>query len=110
TVATVALVAGCSSADGEDGGDGGDGESQALTIWANTAFVGDGDSPLQQAADAFAEEHDVEITLQGVAANDLAPNLITTVSGGRGPDVAIVDSSFIPQLAAGEVIQDVTDR
>lgn len=112
-LASVALVAACAG-DGDSDQPGSDaeasGEAGELTIWANTAFAGDGDSPLQQAADAFAEENDVEITLQGVAANDLAPNLITTVSGGGGPDVAIVDSSFIPQLAASEVIQDVTDR
>jgi len=109
SLAALSLATACSSADGESGGDGA-GESRALTIWANTAIAGDGDSPLQQAAAAFGEENNVEITVQGVAANDLAPNLITTVSGGRGPDVAIVDSSFIPQLAAGEVIQDVTER
>lgn len=103
---SVALLAACGGGDTASG----DGDGQTLTIWANTSFVGNGDTPLQEAADAFSEANDVEITLQGVAANDLAPNLVTTVTGGSGPDVAIIDSSFIPQLAAGEVIENVTDR
>src|SRR5699024_7852353 len=103
-LASVSLVAACGG--GDAGGEGGDG----LTIWANTSFVGNGDTPLQEAADAFGEANDVEVTLQGVPANDLAPNLVTTVTGGSGPDAAIIDSSFIPQLAAGEVIADITDR
>lgn len=106
-LATVSLVAACGS-DGDGDGNGSDG-TESLTIWTTTATAGSGDTALENAVAAFGEEHGVEITVQGIAANDLSPNLVTAVTGGEGPDVAILDTSHIPQLAAGEVLKDITD-
>lgn len=95
------------SACGKGGGAGGG--SGTLEIWANSAMT-EGESGLKKAAEAFGEANDVEVTVQGLATKDLVPKLTTTVSGGSGPDVAIVDTSSVPQLAQSEVLADVSDK
>lgn len=105
-LAVAATLGACGS--GGSGGGGGGGGS--LEIWANTSIAGEGDSGLQQAAKAFGEAQDVEVTVQGLATKDLVPKLTTTVTGGSGPDIAIVDSSSVPQLAQAEVLADVSEQ
>ncbi|WP_324651734.1 sugar ABC transporter substrate-binding protein [Georgenia sp. H159] len=110
-LAATTLVA-CSGGSAEEGEEPGEepAESQTLTLWANTAIAGDSDSPLQEAARAFGEANDVTVEIQGIATTELVPNLTTAVTGGGGPDVAIVDSSSIPQLAASEVLTDISSQ
>ncbi|WP_420114611.1 ABC transporter substrate-binding protein [Pseudactinotalea sp.] len=95
---------------GGDGGAGGGGGGGTLELWGNTANVGDGDSPLAHAAAAFGEEFGVTINLQGISTQDLVPKLTTTAAGGSGPDIAIVDVSSIAQLAAGQVVADISSQ
>ncbi|MFE6970429.1 ABC transporter substrate-binding protein [Isoptericola sp. NPDC057653] len=90
---------------GSSGGGGG-----TLELWANAATAGDTGSPLHQAAEAFGKANGVTINIQGIPTEDLVPKLTTTSSGGSGPDVAIVDVSSVPQLAAAQVLADVTSQ
>ncbi|WP_147918854.1 ABC transporter substrate-binding protein [Ruania zhangjianzhongii] len=89
---------------GESGGGG------TLELWANTATAGDADSPLQQATQAWGEANGVTVNVQGISTQDLVPKLTTTSAGGEGPDVAIVDVSSVPQLAAAQVLADLGGR
>lgn len=84
------------------------GETKTLDIWANTAIAGDSDSGLQRSASAFGQLHGVTINVQGIPTADLVPKITTATTGGAGPDVAIIDVSSIPQLAAAQVLGDVS--
>ncbi|ACQ79936.1 extracellular solute-binding protein family 1 [Beutenbergia cavernae DSM 12333] len=94
---------GAAPSGGSSGGGG------TLELWANAATAGDSDSQLHQAAAAFGEAHDVTINIQGIPTEDLVPKLTTTSSGGSGPDLAIVDVASVPQLAAAQVLADITE-
>jgi multiple sugar transport system substrate-binding protein len=103
----AAALAACSSS-GSSGG--GSGKNGSLTVWASNAFVpGDG-SALAKAASDFASKNDVKVTVQGFAANDLIDKITTTLSGGGGPDVVIVDVSQVPQLGEAKLLTDITSR
>lgn len=103
-----------SNGGGETSSGSGDGGSSSgggtLELWGNTSIIGDADSPLSQAAAAFGEEFGVTVNLQGIPTQDLVPKLTTTAAGGSGPDVAIVDVSSIAQLAAGQVLADISSQ
>ncbi|GAB2612071.1 ABC transporter substrate-binding protein [Pseudactinotalea suaedae] len=96
------------SSSGGDGGSSGGGGT--LELWGNTSIIGEADSPLAQAAAAFGEEFGVTVNLQGIPTQDLVPKLTTTAAGGSGPDIAIVDVSSIAQLAAGQVLADISSQ
>lgn len=119
SVAAGVTLAACgtgpaSNGGGETSSGSGDGGSSSgggtLELWGNTSIIGDADSPLSQAAAAFGEEFGVTVNLQGIPTQDLVPKLTTTAAGGSGPDVAIVDVSSIAQLAAGQVLADISSQ
>ncbi|GAA2799950.1 ABC transporter substrate-binding protein [Kribbella solani] len=105
SIGLATAMAGCGS-----GGSGGSGKNGTLTIWASTTFVPGGDSALSKAAGEFGTKNDVKVTVQGFAANDLINKITTTLSGGGGPDLVIVDVSQVAQLAAAKLLADLTDR
>ncbi|WP_154794012.1 ABC transporter substrate-binding protein [Occultella kanbiaonis] len=113
-VASGLTLAACGTGSGGGGDDptgGGSGSGGGtLELWANAAIAGDSDSGLQRAVLAWGEANGVTVNVQGIPTQDLVPKLTTTSSGGSGPDVAIVDVSSVPQLAAAQVLADVTDQ
>lgn len=88
--------------------DGDSGGANSLDVWANAAIAGDSNSGLQRSAKAFGELRGITINVQGVPTQDLVPKLTTATTGGSGPDVAIIDVSSVPQLAAAQVLADIT--
>ncbi|WP_165962706.1 ABC transporter substrate-binding protein [Occultella glacieicola] len=112
-VASGLTLAACGTGSGGGGSDptgGGASGSGTLELWANAGVAGDSDSGLQRAVRAWGEANGVTVNVQGIPTQDLVPKLTTTSSGGSGPDVAIVDVSSVPQLAAAQVLADVTDK
>ncbi|WP_066586828.1 ABC transporter substrate-binding protein [Cellulomonas timonensis] len=91
------------------GASGGSGKPGTLRIWANSAVAGEADSGLKRAAKAFGEAKGLTVQVEGIPTADLVSKLTTAVSGGSGPDIAIVDSSAVPQLASAKVLTDVSD-
>ena len=81
-----------------------------LTVWANAALTADKTTGLGKAAAAFGTLRGVTVNVQGIPTQDLTSKLTTTVGGGAGPDVCIVDSSAVPQLAAGKVLADISSQ
>ncbi|WP_182113207.1 MULTISPECIES: sugar ABC transporter substrate-binding protein [unclassified Actinotalea] len=108
--AGIALAACGGGGGSSSGGGGGGGKPGTLRIWANAAVAGDADSGLQRAAKAFGEAKGMTVQVEGLPTADLVSKLTTAVSGGSGPDVAIVDSSSVPQLAGAQILADLTDR
>ncbi len=106
-VAGITLAACSPGAAGSTPSTGG-GATRELSIWANTGVAGDTTSGLHRSAAAFGKANNVNVTIQGLATSDLVPKLTTAVAGGSGPDVAIVDSSSVPQLAAAQVLADLS--
>lgn len=81
-----------------------------LTVWANAALTADKTTGLGKAAAAFGAQRGLTVDVQGIPTTDLTAKLTTTIGGGAGPDVCIVDSSAVPQLAAGKILADLTSR
>lgn len=81
-----------------------------LTVWANAALTADKTTGLGKAAAAFGALRGLTVNVQGIPTQDLTSKLTTTVGGGAGPDVCIVDSSAVPQLAAGKVLADISSQ
>lgn len=82
----------------------------ALTIWANAVLTADASKGLGAAATAYEKATGITVTVQGIPTAELIPKLTTTVSGGAGPDLAIVDTTAVPQLGASQVFADLTQR
>lgn len=102
----AAVLAAC----GGSGGSGGSAKSGSLTVWASTDFVTDSSSALTKAANDFGSANGVSMTVQGFDANDLINKITTTLSGGGGPDVVIVDVSQVPQLGDAKLLVDLTSK
>ncbi|GLY71700.1 ABC transporter substrate-binding protein [Amycolatopsis taiwanensis] len=92
------------------GGSGGSGKNGSLTIWASNSFAANNSSALAKAGNDFGAANDVAMTVQGFGANDLINKITTTLSGGGGPDIVIVDSSQVAQLGDAKLLVDLTDR
>lgn len=105
-VGIAATLAAC----GSSSSSGGSGKNGSLTVWASTDFVSDSSSALSKAAEKFGKSKDVKVTVQGFAANDLINKVTTTLSGGGGPDIVLVDVSQVAQLGAAQQLVDLTSR
>lgn len=111
--AGLALSACGTSAVSGSGGSSGSaaaGSGGQLTVWANAALTSDTANGLSKAAADFGSQKGVTVDVQGIPTTDLTSKLTTTISGGAGPDVCIVDSAAVPQLAAGGILADLTSR
>ncbi|WP_029136525.1 sugar ABC transporter substrate-binding protein [Nakamurella lactea] len=98
------------AAGGTAAASGGGGGGGSLTIWANAALTADKTTGLSKAAADYGSANGITVDVQGIPTTDLTAKLTTTIGGGAGPDLAIVDSSSVPQLAAGQILADLTSR
>lgn len=105
---TGVALAGCggSSSTVGSGNGGNGGGSDSLTVWGSNAWS-EGDAPFLQALEDYS---DAEVTFEPFPANELVDKITTSINGGGGPDVMLLDVSQVTQFGASDLFADVTDR
>ena len=93
-------LAGCS------GGGGGDASPDTLTLWSRGA----NEAINQSLVDAWNADHDVQVQLLPVPDDEYDQKLAAAVAAGNPPDVVTLDVVKLPELMAGGVLTDLTDR
>lgn len=74
-----------------------------LTIWADDTRIG----PLQEAADAFAEENDITVEVVERNYGDIRADFIAQVPTGEGPDITVGAHDWLGELVNNGVVAPV---
>lgn len=97
----LALLTGCT------GGTTGSGEQpSSITLWSRGA----NEAINQALVDAWNADHDMQVALLPVPDDEYDQKLAAAVAAGNPPDVVTLDVVKLPQLMAGGVLTDLTDR
>ncbi len=87
-------------------------EIKTLNVWVYDDFMVGEDTPLLEAARDFEEEYPeyiVEFTPITYGSETYRDRFIRVVQGGGGPDVAMQDIIWLPELAAMDLLQPLND-
>lgn len=97
---TVAVLAGCTPAEG------GAGNPESITLWSRGA----NEAINQALVDAWNADHEMQVELLPVPDDEYDQKLAAAVAAGNPPDVVTLDVVKMPQLMAGGILTDLTDR
>jgi multiple sugar transport system substrate-binding protein len=80
--------------------------SESLTLWARDSqrkFI-------TAVADAWNKDHDTQVQVTIVPAQNFVQKFGTAVATGTGPDIASIDLVYLPYFASTGVLEDITDQ
>lgn len=89
-------------------------EEVNLTVWVYEEFYREGEeSAIREYTDKFEADNPgitVEFIPVAYGSSSYRDKYIQAANGGSGPDVILSDNVWVPQLAAMEIIQPLTDK
>lgn len=80
-----------------------------ITFWVLDSFTKDPNGPLYKAIDQFQQANkDIKVEVQPMAANAIHDKLVTSISGGEGPDVFNTDIAWMGEFIGMGLAKDMT--
>jgi len=100
------FLAGCSSPSDSGGGEASSSASGTVTVWD---YYGEA-TPLKASIEEFSEAHpEITVDYQAFDYESLHSKFPVAVAAGEAPDLATVDMTWIPSLAANGLLGDLAD-
>ncbi|MHB0885221.1 MAG: sugar ABC transporter substrate-binding protein [Bacillota bacterium] len=82
-----------------------------ISFWVLDSFTKGTDTPLSKAITQFeADNPNIKVDLQPMAANAIHDKLVTAISGGGGPDVFNTDIAWMGEFIGMGLFQDITKQ
>lgn len=100
TALAVAVLAGCAPSGGDSS------TPDTITLWSRGA----NEAINQALVDAWNTDHDVQVELLPVPDDEYDQKLAAAVAAGNPPDVVTLDVVKMPELMAGGILTDLTER
>ncbi|MCL6422366.1 extracellular solute-binding protein [Brachybacterium sp. JHP9] len=90
---------GSSTSGGSDGGAAVDGEGKTITLWIMQGTNAKADAYIEELKTAFTEQTGATLDVQVQPWDGAHDKFVTAMSGGTGPDVAEVGTTWVPEFA-----------
>jgi multiple sugar transport system substrate-binding protein len=82
-----------------------------LVFWTIDSFTSEKDNALAKAAKQYAADNPgTKVEIQSFSPGVYKDKLIAAIQGGKGPDVAAIDSAWVAELSSAKALVDLTER
>ncbi len=110
----VSMISGCSSGKSNGGESAGSGETgggeqsgNKLVFWTLQQSSKDIETAQNEAVEEFEKEYGCEVEITAFPYTELRDKLITALSGGKGPDIVMMDQIWTGQYASSGFVYDL---
>jgi multiple sugar transport system substrate-binding protein len=80
-------------------------QAEDLNLWVRTSSA----PVLEKLADLYNAEHEDQVVVTAITAEQMVPKLGASIAAGAPPDGAVMDLIYIPTFAATDSLEDMTE-